>query len=412
MKAIYIDADWRELKGPHRVGTARVSTVRGREAVSFAFDPGWLSNHGELLLDPTLVQATGWYHALAGGLPGILHDSAPDRWGRLLMRRREAEDARREGRSERNLSEADFLLGVSDATRSGGLRFRTNAEGPFLAESTGREVPPMTSLRLLESAARRIDLDANAEWNQEMEFLLAPGSSLGGARPKATVAAPDGSLWVAKFPSGRDEVDVGAWESLTHDLAGLCGLRTVESRAQTFSRHGHTFMIRRFDREGAVRIHFASAMCLLGSKDGDGAGSGIGYLDLADLILRISSSPDEDLRELWCRIVFSILVCNTDDHLRNHGFLLGPQGWRLSPLFDVNPTPWGTSLSLNVTENSNCLDVSLALDVAKHFRVSLSAAGAFIASYRQLLANWKHMAADRGLPKAEISLMERAFRLG
>ena len=412
MNAIFIDADWRGLDGPRRVGSARFSTVRGREAVSFAFDPDWLSNHGGLLLDPTLVEATGWQYPISGGLPGILHDSAPDRWGRLLMRRREAEDSRRKGRPERNLTEADFLLGVSDATRSGGLRFRTSDQGPFLAESTGREVPPMTSLRTLESAARKIDSDSDAEWDQEMELLLAPGSSLGGARPKPTVPAPDGSLWVAKFPSGRDEVNMGAWEALTHDLARRCGLRTVESRAESFSRHGHTFMIRRFDRDGEARIHFASAMCLLGSKDGDGAASGIGYLDLADLILRISAAPDEDLRELWRRIVFSILVRNTDDHLRNHGFLLGPRGWSLSPLFDVNPTPWGSSLSLNVTENSNRLDVSLAIEVARHFRVTPADAGSFIGSCRNVLSGWKTMAADRGLQKREITLMERAFREG
>ncbi|MCX6876776.1 MAG: HipA domain-containing protein [Verrucomicrobia bacterium] len=410
MSMIFIDADWRGLDGPQRVGVARISTVRGRETLAFAFDPDWLSQYGGLMLDPLLLATTGWHYPSVGGLPGILHDSAPDRWGRVLMRRRETEHARREGRPERSLTDADFLLGVSDATRSGGLRFRTAADGPFLAESTGAEVPPMTSLRKLESVARRIDADGEAAWSDEMELLLAPGSSLGGARPKASVAAPDGSLWVAKFPSSRDEVDVGAWEDLTYHLAGLCGLRTAEARSESYSRHGHTFLIRRFDRDGPVRIHFASAMCLLGSKDGDGAGTGIGYLDLADLILRISASPGEDLQELWRRIVFGILVKNTDDHLRNHGFLLGPGGWRLSPLFDVNPTPWGTALALNITESSNLLDLVLALEVAPHFRIVPPDADRFIATCRKVLSTWKSMAQERGLPRSEIALMARALQ--
>lgn len=409
MSTIFIDADWQGLGGPQRVGVARTSVVRGHETLAFAFDPEWLSQHGGLLLDPLLLATTGWHYPAGGGLPGILRDSAPDRWGRTLMRRREAENARREGRPERLLGDLDFLLGVADASRPGGLRFRTAADGTFLAEPAGADVPPMTSLRKLESVARRIDADGGAAWSRELELLLAPGSSLGGARPKACVAAPDGSLWIAKFPSGRDEVDVGAWEALTYQLAGLCGLRTAEARPASFSRHGHTFLIRRFDRDGPARIHFASAMCLLGLKDGDGAGTGIGYLDLADLILRISASPGGDLKELWCRIVFGILVKNTDDHLRNHGLLLGPDGWRLSPLFDVNPTPWGAALALNITETSNLPELALALEVAPHFRILRPEADRFIAACRRVLSSWKAMARDLGLPRSEIALMARAF---
>lgn len=409
MSTVFIDADWQGLGGPKRVGAARISVVRGRETLAFAYDPDWLSQRGALMLDPLLLATTGWHYPAGAGLPGILHDSAPDRWGRTLMRRRETENARREGRPERLLGELDFLLGVADASRPGGLRFRSAADGPFLAEPTGADVPPMTSLRKLESVARRIDADGGAAWSREMELLLAPGSSLGGARPKASVAAPDGSLWIAKFPSGRDEVDVGAWEALTYQLAALCGLRTAEARPASFSRHGHTFLIRRFDREGPARIHFASAMCLLGLKDGDGADTGIGYLDLADLILRISASPGGDLKELWRRIVFGILVKNTDDHLRNHGFLLGPDGWRLSPLFDVNPSPWGAALALNITETSNLPELALALEVAPHFRIRQPEAGRFIAASRRVLSRWKTMARDLGLPRSEIALMARAF---
>lgn len=408
MSTIFLDADWGNLNGPQRVGTARVSPVRGHESVSFLYDTDWLANHAWLLLDPDLIHTDGWQYPKQSRFPGILHDSAPDRWGRLLMRRHEAAQARKEGRSARDLSETDFLLGVSDGTRCGGLRFRAEKNGPHLAAPTDRDVPPLTSLRKLEFVAHRIDSDE--EWNDEMEMLLAPGSSLGGARPKATVAAPDGSLWIAKFPSGRDEVDVGAWEALTHDLARQCGIFTTTSRAEKYSREGHTFLIRRFDREGTSRVHYASAMCLLGGKDGDGAASGIGYLDLADLIMRASAAPDDDLRELWQRIVFGILVRNTDDHLRNHGFLLFADGWRLSPIFDVNPSPWGVALSLNITENNNSLDLALALEVAEHFRIPRRSAEAFAKKSRKVLAGWRDLAAARGLPRSQIALMGKAFQ--
>lgn len=408
MSTIFIDADWGNLNGPQRVGTARVSNVRGHESVSFLYDTDWLAAHGGLLLDPDLMETDGWQYPARNVFPGILHDSAPDRWGRLLMRRREVAQARKEGRSARSLSETDFLLGVSDGTRSGGLRFCLEKDGPYLAAATAMDVPPLTSLRKLEFVARRIDADE--EWNDEMEMLLAPGSSLGGARPKATVAAPDNSLWIAKFPSGRDEVDVGAWEALTHDLARQCGIFTTTSRAEKYSREGHTFLIRRFDRAGTSRVHYASAMCLLGAKDGDGAASGIGYLDLADLIMRISASPDEDLKELWHRIVFGILVRNTDDHLRNHGFLLAAAGWRLSPLFDVNPSPWGAALSLNITENNNSIDPALALEVAEHFRIPRRSGDAFVKKCRRVIGAWRDLAATRGLPRSQIALMARAFQ--
>lgn len=411
MSQYWITADWAGLGGPRRVGTVRVSTVRGREVVAVAFAPDWLARQGGLILDPLLSPVTGWQHPAQAGFPGILRDSAPDRWGRMLLRRHEAELARSEARPTRPLTEMDYLLGVSDRTRLGALRFQADPAGPFLAEPTERDIPPLATLRKLESMAVRLDADPEVHLEEDIDLLLAPGSSLGGARPKATVADPGGQWWVAKFPSSRDEIDVGAWESLTQDLARMCGLRTAPSQVRKFSRRGHTFLIQRFDRVGADRLHYASAMCLLGAKDGDGAATGLGYLDLADLIQRVGASPDEDLPELWRRILFGILVGNTDDHLRNHGFLLGPTGWRLSPLFDVNPSPWGGALALNVTESGNDLDVALPLEVATHFRVSRDEAERHLAEFRKTVGHWRAWARERGLPQSQISLMERAFRL-
>lgn len=309
MKRIFVDASWACTEPPVRVGTMEVSVVRGQEVASFSYDARWLISHAGVVLDPLLPPAAGPRFFNKGLLPGLMHDSAPDRWGRMLIRRRESLDARREGRSERALAASDYLLEVSDAGRIGGLRFKTEDGGPYLAEPGENEVPPLARLRALEGAARRLEAgDADSRLEESLALLLAPGSSLGGARPKASVADPEGHLWVAKFPSRRDEWDMESWEALTYRLAGQAGLRTVPSDLMGLSTAGHTFLLRRFDRQGANRVHFASAMCLLGCQDGDGATSGIGYLDLAALILRCGSHPGEDLEELWRRLVFNILV--------------------------------------------------------------------------------------------------------
>ncbi len=243
-----------------------------------------------------------------------------------------------------------------------------------------------------------------------LKQLVAPGSSLGGARPKASVVAPDGSLWIAKFPSKYDEINVGAWEMVVHDLAVICKLNVPEAKLENFSKTGSTFLTKRFDREGDRRIHFASAMTLLGKKDGANATEGTGYFDIASIIKMNSASPQKDLLELWRRMVFNIAVSNTDDHLRNHGFIMVKNGWILSPLYDVNPNIYGDTLSLNVDSDNNLMDFNLALSVAKMYGLTDVQALEELKEIKHAVENnWKSLAQQYGLSRSEIEDMAPAF---
>jgi serine/threonine-protein kinase HipA len=294
----------------------------------------------------------------------------------------------------------------------GGLRFTYGEDQPFLAEKTVYSVPPLHALRELEQASQSFEQASpdDPEYEKWLRLLLAPGTSLGGARPKGTVIDTEASLWIAKFPSRSDEYDVGAWESLVYELASKAGIDTVHSRAEKFSEQGHTFLIKRFDREGAQRIHFASAMTLLGHHDGDGEAIGVSYLDLVDLIEHISENPNRDLEELWRRVVFNILVRNTDDHLRNHGFLLGAKGWKLSPVYDVNPQPWQGGLAINIDENHNECSLELAFSVAEYFRLSKKRAEQVVKDVEMAVKEWENKARVRGLNRDEIERMRAAFQ--
>lgn len=303
--------------------------------------------------------------------------------------------------------ESDYLLGVYDEIRMGGLRFALEKGGPFLSSDQSLAAPPWTQLRVLETASIAFENENDPDEEKWLRQLLAPGSSLGGARPKASVTAPDGSLWIAKFPSKHDEWNTGAWEMVTHDLAGLCGLEVAEAKLQSFSKAGGTFLSKRFDRLGSRRIHFESAMTLLGKIDG---AEDVSYLDIASFIRSYGSNPEQDLGELWSRMVFNIAVSNTDDHLRNHGFLLTPSGWRLSPVYDVNPNIYGNGLSLNITEEDNTLDFALALDTAEFYGFSLSEAKKRMSDIQESVeANWQHVAKGYGLGREAVQRMAPAF---
>jgi serine/threonine-protein kinase HipA len=276
--------------------------------------------------------------------------------------------------------------------------------------------PPWTSLRELENASwqlQRDDAEDDPHYRQWLSLLIAPGSSLGGARPKAGVRDEQGELWIAKFPGRNDERDMGAWEIVAHRLAKEAGVEVAEARLERFGARQHTFLVRRFDRvpgaQGARRIHFASAMTLLGHNDGADHTEGASYLDLAELIIRQGAEPERDLRELWRRIVFSIAIRNTDDHLRNHGFLLTPGGWRLSPAFDLNADPDGRALSLNITENDNALDFDVAREAAVYFRLEPREAGRVIDQVRRAVAKWREVALELGIGRAEVESMAVAF---
>lgn len=410
-KIIYVYKDW-DVPVPEIIGTIHVEGGKGREVISFAYDDTWIENaDASLVFDPDLMLYKGrQYTPLDKCMFGIFADSCPDRWGRLLMKRREAINAKKEERKPRRLTDVDFLLGVYDETRMGGLRFSVMKDGPFLSDDKELATPPWTTLRKLESASLAFEKNEDGMEEKWLKQLLAPGSSLGGARPKASVSAPDGSLWIAKFPSKHDDINVGAWEMVVHDLAVMYGLDVPEAKLEHFSKTGSTFLTKRFDREGEQRIHFASAMTLLGKNDGANAADGSSYLDIASLIRKHGAMPKKDLFELWKRIVFNMAVSNTDDHLRNHGFILTGEGWHLSPLYDVNPNADGDVLSLNVDEYSNLIDFELVLSVAPLFGLTKKQANEQLKEIKSVIENnWGALAKKYGLSRGEIEGMAPAF---
>lgn len=353
------------------------------------------------------------YVPIEKGLFGLFSDSCPDRWGRVLMKRREAVLARKENRKPEKLTESDFLLGVFDESRMGALRFKTEKQGPFLSYDKELSTPPWTTLRQLETASASFENDESGLQEKWLNQLLAPGSSLGGARPKASVQAPDGSLWIAKFPSKYDEYNSGAWEMVVHDLALKCGLNVPEAKCETFSKSGSTFLVKRFDRAQGRRIHFASAMTLPGKTDGESGADETGYLDMAAFIKAYGAAPKQDLLELWKRIIFSMAVSNTDDHLRNHGFILMDKGWHLSPMYDVNPSIYGGALSLNVSQTDNTIDFDLALETSELYGISKDAANEILKEMKRIICeNWIETAKKYGLSRNAISYMSPAFDMG
>ncbi|GAB5538209.1 MAG: HipA domain-containing protein [Salibacteraceae bacterium] len=415
---ILVYADWVGLGGPQLLGVLSTQRLRGKELFAFEYDNAWLKSQNVQLLDPDLQLYGGKQYLNDSGKTnfGLFLDSSPDRFGRVLMRRREAALARSEERTEQPLFVTDYLLGVYDGHRMGALRFKINDDGPFLDDRVDMATPPWSSIRTLEQASLKLEEENvvdDPEYLRWLNMLMAPGSSLGGARPKASVLDPDGQLWIAKFPSKNDKDDVGAWEKVTHVLAVQAGIDIADAKAQVFSNKSHTFLTKRFDRtDNGGRIHFASAMTLLGYTDGADHSEGASYLELADFITNQGAQPTSDLKQLWRRIVFHICVSNTDDHLRNHGFLLTPKGWKLSPAYDINPNETGTGLTLNINEHENALDINLAMEASPYFRLSEKEALSIVTEVKSATANW-HLAAEKlGSAKAQRMLKVRAFEHG
>lgn len=418
-RVIDVVADWTGLEAPTLMGHLSATPARGKEVFAFEYDRGWLSTGSRQQLDPSMALYGGrQYPAKQRDNFGVFLDSAPDRWGRVLMRRREAQLARAAGREERRLVESDYLLGVHDGHRMGALRFRV--DGRFLDDNDDLASPPWTSLRELEHASLQLERDGAEEdpdYGLWLRMLIAPGGSLGGARPKASVRDERDQLWIAKFPSRDDDDDVGAWESVVHDLAQRAGVVVPQAQVRRFGnretrrRGHHTYLSRRFDRtEERGRLHFASAMTLLSRTDGQDAEDGVSYLELAELLMRFGSDTALDLEQLWRRVVFSICVSNTDDHLRNHGFMLGPRGWTLAPAYDMNPNPHGAGLKLNISETDNSQDLELASSVASAFRVKKERAHAIVVEVLDAVNRWRDVAASHGLSRAAQDRMRRAFR--
>lgn len=413
-KEIHVYADWKGLEEPQLMGILTVTPAKGKESFSYEYAESWLKSGFSQMIDPDLQLYTGSYYP-RDDKPnfGVFLDSCPDRWGRVLMQRREAAIAKQEGRNPKKLLESDFLLGVYDGHRMGALRFKLETEGQFLNDNEAMAAPPWTSLRELEHASLKFEEDDidDPDYLKWIGMLIAPGSSLGGARPKASVKDAKNNLWIAKFPSRNDDKDIAAWEMVTNELAIHAGLNIAEGKLMQFNNKYHTFLTRRFDRaEDGSRIHFASAMTLLGHTDGEGS-AGSSYLELVEFISKQGASAEKDLEELWRRIVFSICVKNTDDHLRNHGFLLTDQGWILSPAYDINPNEYGKELSLNITDKDNSLDLGLALEVAGYFRLNEEKTKEIIGKVSASVSNWKNIAAKYKLPNAEQERMSVAFIL-
>lgn len=412
-KEIFVYADFHWFDSPKLLGKLYSGSLKGKEIISFEYDLQWLKERLNFNLDPDLT--------FFGGLQytkdekenfGMIYDSMPDRWGRMLLNKMERLNANSEKRNIRVLTDTDYLLGISDVQRMGGLRFRDNPDANFINDSEEYSAPPFSTLRELENASIMLEEKENLKGNRDkalINLLIAPGSSLGGARPKAGVADEKGDLWIAKFPSKNDEINKGAWEMVVNQLSVIAGINTAPGIIKKFSGKHHTFLTKRFDRaDNKKRIHFASSMTMLGYTDHS---KNPGYLDFIDFITRHCVKPKNDLNELWKRIVFNISVKNCDDHLRNHGFLLYPEGWKLSPAYDVNPDVYGNQLSLNINENDNSLDYDLVLEVSSHFRVELKDAKKIIESTKKAVSEWSRIAKKYKISKYEIEFMERAFSL-
>lgn len=398
-----------ELNGEnHFVGTLWSHFNRGKETSDFEYSRNWLNNKNAFSLEPGLFFSAGkQVNPRQVPLFGSFGDSAPDTWGRVLMRRYENKLAKDENRAPRTLNEIDYLLYVNDVVRQGALRFKTEENGDFLFPSEIKSIPPIVDLAKLLAASEKIV--ALKEKDSDLQLLLAPGSSLGGARPKASVIDKNGNLCIAKFPKKNDYTNNVTWEAVALTLAHQCGLNTQEWSLVSAGKK-QVIIMKRFDRNGNKRIPFLSAMSMLNAVDNDSQIHS--YMDIADAIRQYGATPKEDLLELWKRIVFSILISNTDDHLRNHGFLyVNQKGWKLSPLYDVNPSNDNKNvLSTYITENDNSQSLDLALSVCDYFEINTQEAEKIIIDMKCVVANWKQVAKQFGLSSSEISKMECAFK--
>lgn len=415
-KKILIYANWEKNESPKLIGTLFAAPIRGKEVFSFEYSVKWLNSNFSTILDPALKLFSGpQYLNDSKNNFGLFLDSSPDRWGRMLMRKREAVLAREEDRPEKQLLESDYLLGVFDKQRIGGLRFKTNENELFLNDNKIFAIPPWSSLRDLEHASLQIenkDIIDETEYVKWLNMLIMPGSSLGGARPKAGIMDTKNNLWIAKFPSRNDDKDVGAWEMVVNELAQKAQINVAASKLIKLSDKYHTFLSKRFDRDDkGNRLHFSSAMTMLGYQDGADGQIGVSYLEIVEFLMEHGGNVNNDLEELWRRIVYYICVSNSDDHLRNHGFILTKKGWILSPAYDINPVEFAKGLSLNISENDNSLNFELAKEVAPYFRLSTKKANGIIDDIINIVKKWRKCAEKYHIPKSEQDRMKNAFRI-
>ncbi len=411
MKTLYVYAEFDWLAAPTLVGELGYESLRGSDSYAFKFDNDWLRRYGSLFLSADINNYPGQQYTQPGrDIFGCFSDALPDRWGRLLLNRREQILASEERRPIRRLSSFDYLIGIDDFSRMGGFRFKTALEGEFINCDSHLRIPPLTNLRSLIAASMEIEKSEEQNRLPEMKWiqqLVHPGSSLGGARPKAGVRDTDGFLYVAKFPSRNDDYDVSLWEHLSHLLAKKAGVNAAETSVISTGDKYHALLSKRFDRtSNGRRIHFASAMTLLGLTDGSDAQTGNGYLDIVDFILQNCCDVENNLRQLYRRVAFNIAIGNTDDHFRNHGFLLTPRGWTLSPAYDMNPTT-NDYQSLLITSSTNKSDLSLLFDASEEYMIGKEEAAKIISEVTDAVKAWRRMAASLGVAKREMVLLEQ-----
>ncbi|WP_308763762.1 type II toxin-antitoxin system HipA family toxin [uncultured Bacteroides sp.] len=405
MKRLYVFADFDWLKEPRFVGELSYESLRGSDSYGFCYSNEWLKDYGSLFLSDDLNNYPGQqYTAPDKDIFGCFSDALPDRWGRTLINRREQILAKEENRPVRRLSSFDYLIGIEDFSRMGAFRFKESMNGEYINASEVLRIPPLTDIRELIAASSEIEKSEDENRLPEMRWiaqLVQPGSSLGGARPKASVIDENKILYIAKFPSRKDDYDVGLWEHFSHLLAKKAGVNAAETKVISTSDKYHTLLSRRFDRrEDGKRIHFASAMTLLGLNDGANANTGHGYLDIVDFILQNCTNVEDNLQELYRRVAFNISIGNTDDHFRNHGFLLTAKGWTLAPAYDINPT-LNEYQSLLINSYTNKSDLNELLNSCEEYMLQKHIAQQIISEVLNTVKYWQSLATRLGIAKNE-----------
>lgn len=408
---VYADFDW--LKEIELIGELSYESIRGSETYGFQFNNEWLKKHGDLFLSDDINNYPGQQYTQQGkDIFGCFSDALPDRWGRTLLNKREQILSLEEKRPVRRLTSFDYLLGIDDFSRMGGFRFKTEPEGTFINVDSSLQIPPLTSIRELMHASQEIEASEEKNMLPEKKWIMQlahPGTSLGGARPKASVLDENQGLYIAKFPSRKDDYDVGLWEHFCHLLAVEAGIDAASTQTVTSGDKYHILLSKRFDRtDDGKRIHFASAMTMLGFTDGDNAGTGKGYLDIVDFIVQSCTDVESNLKELYRRVAFNICVGNTDDHFRNHGFLLTPKGWTLAPAYDMNPT-LNEYQSLLISSSSNESNLKYLLDACEAYMIERKTAVEIIKEVVNAFAVWKQLAIRLQIPKPEMDMFSSRF---
>ena len=415
MERLLVYADFNWLNKPELVGELCYEKLRGSDSYAFKFDENWLSIHAGIKLSEDINNYPGMQYTQPGNdIFGCFSDALPDRWGRTLLKRREQIQASEEKRAVRSLSSFDYLMGIDDFSRMGGFRFKRELEGDYINVSPSLKIPPLTEIRELIHASQEVEKSEDNDVLPEKKWitqLIQPGTSLGGARPKAGVLDEMGNLCIAKFPSKKDDYDTGIWEHFSHLLAQKAGIQVAQTRVLDGLGKYHTLLSRRFDRtDEAKRIHFASSMSLLGLKDGDNAQSGFGYLDIVDFIIQGCCDVEKNLHELYRRVAFNICIGNSDDHFRNHGFLLTPKGWTLSPAYDMNPT-LNEHQSLLINESSNKADIRVLLDSCESYMINKEEAEIIIHDVQAAVCKWENLAIHLQIPIRERNIFKDRFKL-